>query len=286
MPPGGSPVTELRATALVLVVGIGLCVAFAIAGWPGSPNHCVLQGDCYCEASRPGPVAQPANTWSLVGFGIAGLWVAWRSECDRTGGPPRFLRGRFYPGMYACALAFMGPGAALFHASLTDWGGAVDVLSMLGWVCFLLYYNLRSLYRWSLSRFLTAYVGTIAIVLTPRLLFGPAGVPLFGLVLVAWFATEALIRRPVGTFGIRQHLERKRGFLWASIATNLVALLIWSGSHAGGPLCDPSSVLQGHAVWHLLNAVAGALLYPYFRSERVIVVATDSGRSEPRTPGA
>ena len=262
-------ITELRAAALVLTLGTGLCVALAAAGWPGAPNHCLLQGDCYCEAPRPGLIAQPANTWSLLGFGVAGLWVAWRAGRDRTSTPGPYLRGRLYPGLYACALAFMGPGAALFHASLTDWGGAVDVLSMLGWVCYLLYYNLRSLYGWSQSRFVAAYAVTIAIGITPRLVFGPAGVPLFALLLIAWLGTEILIGRPAGTLGISQRVERKRKYLWASIVTNLVALSIWSGSHAGGLLCDPSSLVQGHAVWHVLNAVAGAFLYPYLRSERI-----------------
>jgi len=260
---------ELRATILVLALGTGLCVALAGAGWPGAPNHCLVAGDCYCEAPRPGPIAQPANTWSLLAFGVAGIWVAWRSGRDRASTRAPYLRGRFYPGLYACAVAFMGPGAALFHASLTNWGGAVDVLSMLGWVCFLLYYNMRSLYGWSESRFLTAYLLTIAIAITPRLLFGPAGVPLFSLLLFAWLATEALIGRPAGTLWIRRQVERKRRYFWASIVTNLVALFIWSGSHAGGWLCDPSSLLQGHAVWHVLNAVAAALLYPYLRSERI-----------------
>ncbi len=263
-------ITELRTVTLVLALGTGLCVALAVAGWPGAPNHCLLQGDCYCEAPRPGPVAQPANTWSLLGFGVAAFWVARRAgrDCLNTSAP--YLRDHFYPGLYAGTLAFMGVGAALFHASLTNWGGAVDVLSMLGWVCYLLYYNLRSLYGWSRSGFLTAYSVTIAVVIAPRLLFGPAGVPLFALVLLAWLATEALIGRQVGRLGIRQQVERQRKFLWASLATNLVALSIWSGSHLGGPLCDPSSLVQGHAVWHVLNAVAGALLYPYLRSERIV----------------
>ena len=200
--------SELRATIFVLAIGTGLCVALAAAGWPGAPNHCVAEGDCYCEAPRPGPVAQPANTWSLLGFAVAGIWVAGRSRRDRASTHSRFLRGRFYPGLYASALAFMGPGAAFFHASLTDWGGAVDVLSMLGWVCFLLFYNMTSLYGWSRSRFLVAYVATIAIAITPRLLFGPAGVPLFALVLTAWFATETLIGRPAGTLGIHRRVER------------------------------------------------------------------------------
>jgi hypothetical protein len=254
----------------VLAVGSGLCVAFAAAGWPGKPNYCLLEGDCYCEAPRPGPIAQPANTWSLLGFGVAGLWVAWRSGRDHAVTRAPYLRSRFYPGLYASALAFMGPGAALFHASLTDWGGAVDILSMLGWICFLLYYNITALYDWSRSRFLTAYLVTIAIAITPRLFFGPAGVPLFSLLLLAWLASETLIGRPAGTLGIHHQVERRRRYLWASLVTNLLALFIWSGSHAGGWLCDPSSLLQGHAVWHVLNAVAGALLYPYLRSERIV----------------
>ena len=264
------PITELRTVTLVLVLGTGLCIALALADWPGAPNHCLLQGDCYCAAPRPGPIAQPANTWSLLGFAIASLWVAWRAGRDRLNTSAPYLRDRFYPGLYAGSVAFMGVGAALFHASLTNWGGAVDVLSMLGQVCYLLYYNLRSLYGWSRSRFLTAYLVTIAVVITPRFLFGPAGVPLFVLVLLAWLATETLIGRPVGRLGIREQVERQRKFLWASLATNLVALAIWSGSHLGGPLCDPSSPIQGHAVWHVLNAVAAALLYPYLRSERIV----------------
>ena len=159
------------------MLGTGLCVALALADWPGAPNHCLLQGDCYCEAPRPGPIAQPANTWSLLGFAIASLWVAWRAGRDRLNTSAPYLRDRFYPGLYAGTVAFMGVGAALFHASLTNWGGAVDVLSMLGQVCYLLYYNLRSLYGWSRSRFLTAYLVTIAVVITPRVPFDPSGVP-------------------------------------------------------------------------------------------------------------
>jgi hypothetical protein len=30
----------------------------------------------------------------------------------------------------------------------------------------------------------------------------------------------------------------------------------WTLGRTGGPLCDPDSVLQGHAAWHLLSAAA------------------------------
>jgi hypothetical protein len=181
-----------------------------------------------------------------------------------------FLGSRLYPGLYAVALAFMGLGAAFFHASLTDWGAILDVLSMLVWVCFLLYYNLRSLYAWTDQRFLTAYLTTVGVAILVRIFFGSAGLLAFGALHTAWIGTEVLVGMRPGRFGIERQLRRQRRYFWGYVGTNLLALAIWSESYAGGLLCNPSSLFQGHAVWHLLNAVAGALLYPYFRSERII----------------
>ncbi len=38
-------------------------------------------------------------------------------------------------------------------------------------------------------------------------------------------------------------------------------LVVWASSRTGGPWCDPESLLQGHAVWHVAAAVAVGLLY-------------------------
>jgi hypothetical protein len=265
-----SAITALRTTALVLALGTGLLVALSTSGWSGAPNQCLLQGDCYCEAARAGPVAQPANTWSLLGFAAAALWVAWRAGRDRADDSRVFLGSRLYPTLYAVSLAFMGIGAGFFHASLTEWGAILDVLSMLVWVCFLLYYNLRSLYAWTDRRFLVAYLATVAIAVLLRIFLVSAGLLAFAALHTGWIGTEVLVGMRPGRFGIARQLRRQRRYFWGYVGTNLVALAIWSESYAGGLLCDPSSLLQGHAVWHLLNAVAGALLYPYLRSERII----------------
>ena len=45
----------------------------------------------------------------------------------------------------------------------------------------------------------------------------------------------------------------------------LVAFTIWLLSNAGW--CDPDSLLQGHAAWHLLCAVAAYWLYRLYASE-------------------
>jgi len=36
----------------------------------------------------------------------------------------------------------------------------------------------------------------------------------------------------------------------------VVGLAVYRFSRTGGPLCDPDSLLQGHAAWHVLSAVA------------------------------
>jgi hypothetical protein len=48
----------------------------------------------------------------------------------------------------------------------------------------------------------------------------------------------------------------------------LVAFVVWSLGKDGGPLCDPQSLLQPHAVWHLLDALAAWLLFRYYASSR------------------
>lgn len=70
-----------------------------------------------------------------------------------------------------------------------------------------------------------------------------AGVAAVGLVVV-----EILIYRQ----GIRSISKP----LFVGVGALLVGAAIFAVSRTGGPLCDPESPLQGHAVWHLLTASA------------------------------
>lgn len=49
-----------------------------------------------------------------------------------------------------------------------------------------------------------------------------------------------------------------------AVAIGLLAVggLVGTLSRAGGPLCDPDSLWQGHAAWHVLAATALAVLAP------------------------
>jgi len=263
---------ELVFAVLVLLASLGAVAFAAAAGWPGAPNHCVLDGDCYCERARPGLVAQPANTWSLLPFSLAGLGIALhsgRARLSRVVAPSNRMTGTsFYPVLYCSILAFMGPGGSFFHASLTDWAGAVDVLSMFLWINFLIAYDLTSIYQWGRRRFLAVYLGATAVLMLPRIFNGPIGVPLFAITFGFWLLIELAIALPDRLPSSRRPGYRDRRWLLAYLTVSVAAFGIWSASHGNGPLCKPDSLLQGHAVWHVLNAVAFVLLYPYLRSER------------------
>ena len=57
-------------------------------------------------------------------------------------------------------------------------------------------------------------------------------------------------------------------WLVAGLVSFGIATIIWALSATGRPLCDPNSLLQGHAVWHLLAmAVTPFCIFWYLRGE-------------------
>jgi hypothetical protein len=66
----------------------------------------------------------------------------------------------------------------------------------------------------------------------------------------------------------RGQARASRLYAVASLATILTAFAIWNATKTW--LCDPYSLIQGHAIWHLLGAVSAYYLYRYYASETVV----------------
>jgi hypothetical protein len=84
----------------------------------------------------------------------------------------------------------------------------------------------------------------------------------FALLLVSATTLEVLIMR-------RRESTVRRGYAYASLAAILAGFAIWNASRRG--LCDPHSLIQGHAAWHILCAVSAYFLYRYYASEEPLV---------------
>jgi hypothetical protein len=82
----------------------------------------------------------------------------------------------------------------------------------------------------------------------------------FAILLVVATAFEVRIVR-------RKEAHARRLYAYLSLASILTAFAIWNATKTW--LCDPHSYLQGHAIWHVLDAVSAYFLYRYYASEEV-----------------
>ena len=117
------PVAVATVTAVASLGLFALAVAF---GWLG-PD--VDRGAVFCELSD-GPLEQPVNTLSNLGFVVAGLAIAVRA--GRPGGLGRSTMS-LMPGLamaYACLVVLLGPASMAMHATESALGGQLDMLSM------------------------------------------------------------------------------------------------------------------------------------------------------------
>lgn len=258
---------------LAALAGVALLAAAGQGGWQGQRAEClgaVTHPKCFCERARPRLVAQPANTASNLAFVLVGLAIAAGVDRDRrrraAGRPPEpanaMTRDAFLPGCYAVVVALLGPGSMALHASLTRWGGRLDVASMYVFAAFLVAYGAMQAAAWGRARFVMLYA-TLAAALVASKLWTPIESDwIFGATLGAAAVSDGAVRR------VRPTLRRDGRWLLASLGLFGLAFAIWLPSQSGGALCDPESLLQGHAAWHALCALAAGALFLYLRSER------------------
>lgn len=258
---------ELSITAAAVLVSLAVLAAFAWAGWPGAPNRCLETFGCFCEAPRAGLVRQPANTFSNFGFIVVGLGIAAAHGRQRARGKSApanpLTTDRLISTLCAVAIALLGPGSMFLHASLTGWGGAVDVLSMYLWVTFAIAYAALRAARLSTHGCVALYALLFAAAAWSKLATSASSDVAFGLLIAGFLLGEAAV------WHRRRELRQERRWLGLALLCFAVAFALWLPSRGpDGALCDPHSWLQGHAAWHLLSAAATGAIWLYWRSER------------------
>lgn len=253
----------LLVAATTAVLSLTLVLAAARLGWLG-PD--VGRGDGFCEAARPSWVRQPANTWSNLAFVVAGLAVAWyAADRLRLG-----LTMGAHPGLataYAVLVVLLGPGSMAMHATQTDLGGHLDLLSMFLVSGFALAYALMRFLRRGPAFMAAVFVLAVVVGMAVHLRGGSVAV--LGHLGNAAFAVQVL-----GAVGLEVALIRRGTprqdvrFGVASVATLAVAFAIWTTGQRDHPWCRPDTLLQQHGLWHVLCALSAYLLFRHYAAER------------------
>ena len=201
----------------------------------------VAMGTSDCEALRDAWLAQPANAWSSGAYLLAGGYLAARHRTTAA------VARATAPAVLA--LGAVGVGSFLYHGPQPAWGDAVHDASI------------------------ALLLGTLA---DRGGAAGPVSVrlrrPILVVVVVA--AAVLVVAAPgsvravhgalVGVVGASTVRAVRRSGATPAVRVALVALAagiaLFAFGRTGGPLCEPRSLAQPHAGWHVATAIAGAAL--------------------------
>ncbi len=242
------------AALLTAGLSVGALTAAITWGWLGRD---LGHGSDFCEALRADLINQPANTWSNLGFVLAGLAIGWRARGHHE------LMGSTVT-LFACVVVLLGPASAAMHATGTQIGKHLDLTSMFLLASFTCAYALKRLLGLSefkfVALFIAALIGSELIYLTvgevPVLLH--AGNAAFAVLLLVTLISEVAIWRRTKNLPAAKAGAAAVGALALAFAVWLLDQGIW---------CDPNSLLQAHAIWHLLCAASAFLLFDYYLAE-------------------
>lgn len=243
-------------TVVAAAITIALLVTFG-PDWSRFAAATCTETRCFCEMPRTGAfLLQPANSVSSFGFVFAGFLMILIARS-------RDWMSAFQPlaaSILGVSAIIVGVGSVLLHATLTLWGQFFDVLGMYLVSGFFLIYAIAK-WRGIADRRAMFYYAVLCVVLV-AILYALPDVRrwLFAVILLAAIIVELVFARPLRP-------QVRTGYYIAGLVANIVAFTIWNLDQRG-QLCSPDSLLQGHAVWHLLGAVALWFAFLYYRSER------------------
>lgn len=195
---------------------------------------------------------QPSNAISSLSFVIIGICLLniMRKEKET---------GIFY--LFPVSAILVGITSFLYHASWTFFFQVFDVSSMFMLSCLLLSFNLWRLGHLHFKSLILFYV--VSVVSSSAFMVivqGQSGEILFSIQVILLLGLELFMF-------LKKH-KIDYHYFYYSIATFLVAFIIWT-LDAKEILCWKNNhFFQGHSLWHLLNAICFYFLYRFYKQFR------------------
>jgi hypothetical protein len=190
-------------------------------------------------------LAQPVNAVSSLTFAVFGFIVLFSMRAQaKTERVNRLL--------IAILMISTGIGSVLFHGPQGPASHFLHDVTILLTMTAIVAMNLAGILEWTERRVLTILL-VVGIAVSVVLLIWPSATNV-----VAGIALIALVGQDIALH--RSGSVDRRWWIAALVAVAL-ALLFFIAGRTGSPLCDSSSLFQGHALWHVLAATA---LWAYF----------------------
>ena len=223
----------------------------------------------YCELDHYAHFfRQSINTYSNLAYFFLGMIVvliSFYDKKDKTENKNLVQQFPFISCFFGVCLIYLSIGSAFFHASLTWIGQRIDMNATYS-ICIVLigisYYRLLIKENAS-NQFNRMFVGCLFLII---LLFIQIHLLISSLYLLPFLILLIIC----GT--VLNYLQNKPNF---NISFAILSLLLMIGAFILRTMdvqkiaCDPTSVYQGHALWHFFTGMSAFLLYWFYRSERL-----------------
>ncbi|MDP3993261.1 MAG: ceramidase domain-containing protein [bacterium] len=218
-----------------------------------------------CEAVRISGLGQPVNSWSsLIFFGLATIYlINWTTRTQRF-----IQNSRLYSYLFILVVALIGVSSFLAHGTVTVWGGAADFESMYLLVTLTLLLGINWFYPMSKKLLLTIWL-TLNIPLT-YIATQPARITDYTFMFFVFLVIA------IELIALKQLKQTGSRYFWLSILSLAVGYGIWQ-LDVRKIWCSPYGLWQGHAVWHLLTALAACFLYIYLATKPSSKTAVANG---------
>jgi hypothetical protein len=233
----------------------------------------------FCEKNRLDQIIrQPSNTWSNLGFLLVGMVIMSVAIHDyknkeRKTASNFLVRYPIFSALYAVSCIYTFIGSFLYHASLTakfqklDQTGLYSALIMI--LIFNLYKTLPFIRRkdsWvSTHKWAVVLVVLINFAIMQWLYQININILFPALIILIAITSFYYINK------VARHNFYFNYFMTAFIVL-FAASFIWILDRQN-IVCSPESPWQGHALWHILNAVSLLFIYMYYRSGTVPLVS-------------
>ena len=203
-----------------------------------------------CEALGDGWLLQPVEAWTSLAYTLVGIVVI--VSARRAAPAERAMRIAF-----GVLMAATGVGSFLYHGPQSAGAGFVHDVTFLATLWFVALMDPASSYG---IRRRTAWLafGAVGATISLLLILIPSSTNvLTGIAVVALVLSDVLMHRVGGIDG-----------RWYATALTLLAMSLLFNvlGRSTASTCDPDSLLQFHALWHVLSAGA---LGAYFVSMTV-----------------
>jgi hypothetical protein len=209
-----------------------------------------------CERISSGLLTQPVNAWSSLAYVAVGLWIVSLAIRSKVIDP-------VLTWVLGAAVALTGVGSVLFHGRdlegvkwLHDW-------SIVAVLAFAAVYDFALIHGWHRKLTLLVYGAAIVGLGTAFWILPFSSDEFSGAVAAAMVLGEFIVMRNRH----RTPLEgRRRIAYWTAVGCLAVGAVAQLLGRTDSPVCAPDSLLQPHAAWHVLTAMAmGAWAYAVLR---------------------